>query len=43
MNYVLKQFDLMRWMMNAATAGIPGFGNGKTRKARRALPKMNGF
>ena len=38
---LLKQFDQMRKMMRQAMA-IPGLGK-KSRKARKALPKMKGF
>ncbi len=39
---MLKQFDMMRKMMRQAMGGIPGLGR-KSRKARKALPKMKGF
>ncbi|MEX0875701.1 MAG: signal recognition particle protein [Actinomycetota bacterium] len=39
---LLKQFDQMRKMMRQAMGGIPGLGR-KSRKARKALPKMKGF
>jgi signal recognition particle subunit SRP54 len=38
---LLKQFDQMRKMMRQAMM-IPGLGK-KSRKARKALPKMKGF
>ncbi len=39
---LLKQFDMMRKMMKQAMGVIPGMGR-KSRKARKALPKMKGF
>ena len=39
---LIKQFDMMRKMMRQAMGGVPGLGR-KSRKARKALPKMKGF
>ncbi len=43
-NNVLKQFDQMRKMMSQMVGGsLPGKGRKKSRKARKAMPKMKGF
>jgi signal recognition particle subunit SRP54 len=41
-NDVLKQFDQMRRMMRQMAGMLPGAGK-KSRKARRAMPRMKGF